>query len=221
METRRSKTEQVCDEVRLGLQLGRYVAGGRIDPDALATTFRTSLTPVRYALHRLAAEGVLEDHGRSGFRVPLPTEFELRDHYDWAEWLLSLASSLSRSNTRRHTERLEFKKRSGDVVALTRQLFDAIALAAGRPSLYSAVRLVNDKLGAIRRIERHLIHDAFEELSALHQLWLKRNVAGAKRALFEYHERRRKMVSQIVAASSCPHPHGRLALDAHLSTTNY
>ncbi|MCR6700945.1 MAG: GntR family transcriptional regulator [Dokdonella sp.] len=198
MEAKRSKVEQICDAIRLGLEKGRHIPGDRIDADALALKFRTSLTPVRYALYCLWTEDVLENHGRAGFCVPLLDEADLIDLYDSAESQLIPSCGIGHGPSKGTVGHLDLKKRNSDVVVLTRQLFGAMVFASGRRSLCMGMRIANGRLGSIRRIERKLIDDARGELISIHRLW-QRGDPGLRAALFEYHERRRRMAPKIVA----------------------
>lgn len=72
----------VYDGIRQSLVQGRFAPGEKLVLRQLAEEFGVSLTPVREALHRLIAEGVLtQEHSRS-VRVPVLSQervLELRD----------------------------------------------------------------------------------------------------------------------------------------------
>ena len=59
MDAIHSKSVFVYGQVRCALRSGRYAPGQRIDPAGLATEFKTSPTPVRFALYRLVGEGLV------------------------------------------------------------------------------------------------------------------------------------------------------------------
>lgn len=197
-----SKSAFLYGEIRRSLQSGRYLPGQRVDPATLAMEFHTSATPVRFALYRLVGEGLLEDHARSGFHVPLPNEVALRDLYDWMETLLVMACDTGVASATRKNDRIEVSSPDDDLVKLTWQLFDAIALATGRRSLHRAVKQANDRLAPIRRAAQGMVEDLFEELSGLNRHWRKRDMPALKSALHEYHERRKQLVPCIVSALS-------------------
>jgi len=198
MEAKHSKVEQICDAIRLGLQKGRYRPGVRIDPAPLAQKYRTSLTPVRSAFYCLCSDGVLEAHGRAGYRAPLPTEVSLRGQYNWMEFLLIQACNLTPADSE-PAGGPAFNRRGVDAVSLTRQLFDAIASGTQWPDLSREARLASDRLAAARHTERPFCKDALEELADINRLWLKRDLPCLRQALFEYHQRRRDLVPRIVA----------------------
>ncbi|HEY1076897.1 MAG TPA: hypothetical protein VGE51_09425 [Fontimonas sp.] len=198
MEAKHSKVEQICDAIRLGLQRGHYRPGVRIDPESLAQKHRTSLTPVRYAFYCLWSDGVLEDHGRAGYRAPLPTEVSLRGQYNWMEFLLIQSCNLTPVD-REPTAVPALNRRGVDVVVLTQQLFDAIASDTQWPDLSRSVQLANERLAATRHTERQFCKDALGELAEINRLWLKRDLPRFRQVLFEYHERRRALVPRLVA----------------------
>jgi DNA-binding GntR family transcriptional regulator len=66
----------VAAEVRAGILQGRYPLGSRIDQQALADELGASIIPVREALRRLEAEGLVKIYPRKGAFV---AEFPFQD----------------------------------------------------------------------------------------------------------------------------------------------
>jgi DNA-binding GntR family transcriptional regulator len=202
MDAIHSKSVFVYGRVKCALRSGRYAPGQRIDPATLAVEFHTSSTPVRFALYRLVGEALVVDHARDGLHVPLLTEVAMRDLYDWMERLLLMACDIGAVPAARKTEQLELASADDDLVKLTWQLFDAIALATAHGSLHHAVKQANDRLAPIRRAKQGLLEHSFEELSAMNQHWQSRDIPALKSALRDYHERRKQIVPRIVALLS-------------------
>lgn len=202
MDATHSKSAFVYGEVRCALRSGRYAPGQRVDPATLAVEFNTSPTPVRLALYRLVGEGLIVDQARGGLHVPLLTELALRDLYDWMERLLLMACDIGTAPTVQETGTLEITSADDDLVKLTWQLFDAIALTTGHRSLHHAVELANDRLAPIRRAKQGLLNHGFEELSELNRHWQARDLPALESALRDYHERRKQAVPNIVALLS-------------------
>ncbi len=195
-----SKSAFVYGQVRRALQSGRYVPGQRIDPASLAAEFRTSPTPVRFALYRLVGEGLLADHARNGLHVPLPTEVALRDLYDWMQRLLLMACDIGIAAAPRATEEpAPASAAEDDLVKRTWRLFDMIARATAHRSLHHAVKQANDRLAPIRRAKQTLIQDPEREFLALNRHWQQRDIAALRSVLRDYHERRKHLVPSIVA----------------------
>ncbi|MBD8881995.1 GntR family transcriptional regulator [Rhodanobacter sp. 7MK24] len=199
MDAIHSKSAFVYEQVRRALRSGRYAPGQRIDPTGLATEFKTSPTPVRFALYRLVGEALVVDHARGGLHVPLLTEVGMRDLYDWMERLLLMACDIGAAPAARKAERLEPVSADSDLAKSTWQLFDAIARATAHRSLHHAVKQANDRLAPIRRAKQGLLGHGFEELSELNRYWQTRDIPSLKSALRDYHERRKKIVPRIVA----------------------
>ncbi|KAF1721720.1 GntR family transcriptional regulator [Pseudoxanthomonas wuyuanensis] len=197
-----SKSAFLYAQIRRSLQSGRYVPGQRIDPATLAAEFKTSATPVRFALYRLVGEGQVADHARAGLHVPLPNEIALRDLYDWMERLLLMACDIGIAPVVRKPVKPELSSADDDLVKLTWQLFDAIAQATAHRSLHLAVRQANDRLAPIRRAKRGLFEHAYDELAELIHYWHKPDIPALKSALRGYHERRKQRVPCIVARLS-------------------
>lgn len=197
MDPVRSKTALLYSTVRRALQSGRYVPGERIDPGSLADEFHMSQTPVRCALYRLAGEGVIADHPRHGFQVPLPTELSLRDLYGWMEQLLIMACNSPARREMAPDSMLATV--DDDLPKRTWKLFDAIARSGGQWSLHQAVRRHNDRLAPIRRAKLELMTGGEEELDRLQQFFFAHDLQGLEQALRDYHAHRKQLVPQIVA----------------------
>lgn len=194
-----SKSVLIHGQIRRGLQSGRYLPGERIDPGTLAKDFRISPTPVRAALYRLVGEGLIADHARNGFHVPLLNEVAMRDLFDWMELLLLKACEMGISSSARRLPAFEMPGQDIDIVKATWQLFDAIARATSHRSLHQSVKRANDRLAPIRRAKPGLLDHRLEELSELIGLWQRRELAALSVSLQAYHARRKKLVPRIVA----------------------
>lgn len=210
MTTSHSKNAFLYDQLWLQLRSGQYAPGERIDPATLARQFRTSQTPVRFALCRLVGEDLLDDQAREGFHVPLPTELVLRDLYDWMRRLLAIACDIGFDSRTAESVPRGTLKPEDDLVTSTHQLFDSIALATGHLALYRAVQMTNGRLASIRRAKQGLLDHAFDELASLGKHWDKQDIPALRRALAEYHERRIRLVPKIVAVLGGAAPQVRL-----------
>lgn len=199
MDAIHSKSVIVYRQVKRAMRSGRYAPGERIDPSGLASEFKTSPTPVRFALYRLVGEALIVDHARDGLHVPLPNEVVLRNLYDWMERLLLMACDIGEEPRLRESKAQELATVDSDPVKLTWQLFDAIARSTAHGPLHRAVKQANDQLAPIRRAKQGLLEHDHEELSQLHQHWLARDIPALKSALHDYHEHRKQLVPCIVA----------------------
>ena len=94
-ERKRMSPGPTFDRVYLALKeqvaAGSFAPGDHLEPAVIGEDLNASITPVRDALHRLVGERIVEAPRNDGFRVPAPTEAELRDLYGWNRDLLDLA----------------------------------------------------------------------------------------------------------------------------------
>lgn len=70
---------RIFDMLRQDLLDGRFTAGDKLAISALRDHYDVSLSPLREALNRLAAYGLLEQENQRGFRVPRLSREELDD----------------------------------------------------------------------------------------------------------------------------------------------
>ncbi|MBY5925728.1 MULTISPECIES: GntR family transcriptional regulator [Halomonas] len=70
---------QVFHALKVDLIRGRFAAGEKLAISALKDRYEVGLSPLREALNRLAAYGLLEQHNQRGFRVPPLSADELED----------------------------------------------------------------------------------------------------------------------------------------------
>lgn len=82
MLERKSLCEQAYRLLAERIIGGRYLAGARLTEEALATEFGISRTPLREALRRLTAEGLIEPLPKRGLRVVAPTPEEVAELFD-------------------------------------------------------------------------------------------------------------------------------------------
>jgi DNA-binding GntR family transcriptional regulator len=202
-----SKSAFLYTQVLRALQSGDYAPGQRIDPATLARHFKTSATPVRFALYRLVGEGLIADHARNGLHVPLLNEVAMRDLYDWMQRLLLMACDIGPATNGRKNGKPDraASDHPDDVVQMTWELFESIAASTAHRSLHHAVRQANDRLATIRHAKQALVDDSHDELAALRRHWQDRDIAALKPAIRGYHERRKQLVPRIVALLSDQH----------------
>lgn len=75
----RSLTSTVFHLLRRSILFGQLEPGAKLKPGHLATQYRVSLSAIREALARLAAEGLLDSEDHRGFRVAKVSKEELLD----------------------------------------------------------------------------------------------------------------------------------------------
>jgi DNA-binding GntR family transcriptional regulator len=192
------------------LMSGSFAPGEHLEPAAIGEDLNSSITPVRDALHRLVGERIVEAPRNDGFRVPVPTEAELRDLYAWNRDLLELA-------LRRHAPAgagAMLYARQGEVqldhpvFQIVADLFARIARRSGNPEHEIAIENLNDRLSAIRIVETRLFADLDEELNGLCAHFADGDATGLKRAIAVYHRRRQRAAPDLLVASRLPRDRG-------------
>lgn len=78
----RSLNQQVYSALLAAIAERRITPGQRLLLDELAAQLKVSRTPIRVALTRLAAEGLIQPNGRQGFVVTILSASELLELYD-------------------------------------------------------------------------------------------------------------------------------------------
>ena len=171
----RTVTDQVYEQVRERIRSGSLEPGARIDQNALARTFGTSIVPVREALARLRADGLVRLVPHRGAFVESISPKELLDIYSTREILEEQAARLAAPNltdddlarlhqllddmenaTRRHDYEILF--------TLNRTFHFTIYAASGRRHLLQIIRQLWDQGDRYRRIYTELPERALHGL---------------------------------------------------------
>lgn len=189
---------------------GWFAPGDHLEPAALGEELNASITPVRDALHRLVGERIVEAPGHNGFRLPMPTEAELRDLYGWNQALLELALGRMRRNVSIDSTRpARNAPEDTAVIDGAAGLFRAIAGRSGSTELRLALEGLNDRLGPMRAAEAKLLDDLEGELALLSAAFVEGQMSALRRGLVAYHRRRQRRVPDLLTAARL-HP-GRAA----------
>lgn len=122
--------DSVYQGIRGSLICGRFAPGEKLLLRQLASEFEVSLTPVREALHRLIAEGVLtQEHSRS-VRVPILSKARVLELRDIRLSLEGLAAERAAANAtaadikvlERLAGEVEAARRAGDIAKDTQKV---------------------------------------------------------------------------------------------------
>lgn len=100
-----SSPDRIYRTILEGLYLGRYVHGQRLIEADLTREFKVARGPVREALSRLAAEGVVSLHLNRGAQIRSLTRAEARDILAVSETLVVLAAKLAAESMRSASNR--------------------------------------------------------------------------------------------------------------------
>ncbi|PWE27880.1 GntR family transcriptional regulator [Pararhodobacter marinus] len=114
----RDHVERIESALQDAIFEGRYADGERLDETRLATQFGVSRTPVREALRRLSATGLVEQHANRGVFVRQPGPVDL---YEMFQVMAELEAFCAR---------LACSRIAPDTVTALRHANDACAAAA-------------------------------------------------------------------------------------------
>jgi DNA-binding GntR family transcriptional regulator len=198
----------IYSELRRAIVLGRCLPGDRLELEALARRYGTSVTPVRDALQMLAQEELVTIKPRSGYFVTHITLKQLQDMLELRK-ILELAA-VERAATRITDEQLEELGRvhagyAGDddeacerYASENQRFHYLVARASGNEALADSINGLHDRLtrfmilcGTDDTMESH--HGQL--IKALHS----RDVTVARQVLLdEIEETRRVTVERVI-----------------------
>jgi DNA-binding GntR family transcriptional regulator len=92
--------DRLAASIQARVLSGEFASGSRLRQESLATEFGVSRTPVREALRKLQAAGIVQLEPRRGARVRGPSAREVREAYEVRAELEGLAASLAAARIR-------------------------------------------------------------------------------------------------------------------------
>ncbi|WP_460400747.1 GntR family transcriptional regulator [Actinophytocola sediminis] len=197
-----SRTERVHQRLRDDVLSGRITPRTRLAEGPLARQHRVSRTPVREALTRLAADGLIERRD-GAFFVVVPNLDELRDLYELQVTLelRGITRAIENPSVRHDHETLAIERDrwrelaahpphpDPDFVLRDESFHTELSRAAGNPALTEALRSVNQKVRRVRRYD-FLTQDRIAATSREHleitELTLAGDLDQAYVALYEH-----------------------------------
>ena len=177
-EEMRQAAAQAADAIRDAILAGRIPAGARIAELDLARQLSVSRTPIREALSRLAAEGLVELSPNRGARVASWTSEELREIFEVRLRLEPYAVSQAvpaavpgRARRARRPGPVDAGARPGPgpdgIVELNQRFHGLLIARAGSPALASALTSVTHAV-VVRRNFQHYSPGALARSLAHH-----------------------------------------------------
>jgi len=174
----RQAAAQAADAIRERILAGRIPAGARIAELDLARQLSVSRTPIREALSRLAAEGLVELSPNRGARVASWTSEELREIFEvrlrlepyavsQAVPLLSPAEIDELGDLAQAMLALGQDQASAEIVDLNQRFHGLLIARAGNPALASALTSVTHAV-VVRRNFQHYSPGALARSLAHH-----------------------------------------------------
>ena len=157
------RRDRAYEELKKRLLLGDFPFNLRLGEERLATLLGVSRTPVREALMRLHAEGLVSTHPEGGYRPTTPDIAAAHDLYE-VRMALELQALRRPAETGQHhdpavLEPLRDEWRALQVeepdpdpgfVSLDEDFHERLAGASGNPSLADLLRIVNERIRVVR-----------------------------------------------------------------------
>ncbi|HVF13349.1 MAG TPA: GntR family transcriptional regulator [Acidimicrobiales bacterium] len=157
------RRDQAYDELKRGLLVGDFPLHQRLGEERLAALLGVSRTPVREALLRLHAEGLIGPHSEGGYRPIAPDVDQVHDLYEVRMALelqaLRRPAALGRTHDldalqSLHGEWLLLAESPPEpdpgFVTLDEDFHVRLAAASGNPSLADLLRVVNERIRVVR-----------------------------------------------------------------------
>ncbi len=197
---RRSLKDEVLDKVKKFIITGRYLPGQRIVIDSLAKELGVSVTPVREALHYLAAQGLLNIEPHRGFLVRKWSEKEIEDLLSLKCYLEKLAVRLFIERgyeenigiLREKVDEMKIVFESGDVERMEKcnaEFHAIIVKGSGNEELCRVVDSLSEKLHYVRIYSISFpgrFEESFKEHMKIYEAIERRDVALAEERVEEH-----------------------------------
>lgn len=199
-------------ELKRRLLAGEYPIGARLGEERLAAQLSVSRTPVREALFRLHAEGLVRRASDGGFEPVVPDVAAIRHLYAVREGLELLGlQSPARNGATHDLDRLRElqddwltlagdpePQASPDFVLLDESFHLALAEAAGNPVLADHLRQVNERIRIVRMqdfLSADRVVRTIEEHLGIVAAVLDGDLAEAERRFVDHLDRSKAVVS--------------------------
>jgi DNA-binding GntR family transcriptional regulator len=157
------RRDRAYEELKKRLLLGDFPVNLRLGEERLASLLGVSRTPVREALMRLHAEGLVSAHPEGGYRPTTPDIAAVHDLYE-VRMALELQALRRPAETGQDHDpdvmeplRDEWRALQGaepepdpGFVSLDEDFHERLAGASGNPSLADLLRIVNERIRVVR-----------------------------------------------------------------------
>lgn len=196
-----SNVDRVYRALKQRILSGHYSLGSRIDTQAVADDYGTSVTPVRDAVQRLVGERLLEALPHGGFQAPTVTAPALLDLYDWNGRLAQLAAKLPASTDEPLARLLDVSASTDspeNFSSVTASLYSVLARRSGNHAHQREIAQLNDSLHVARLAEAQTLKDPYGELHRLVKTLDSHRGRAISDRLTAYHQRRRQQLLEIV-----------------------
>lgn len=196
--------ERLYHDLKRQLMAGAFPPGAQIIVQQAAEYHRTSISPVRDALHRLVGERLVETHGKGGFTVPLLSVERVTHLYAWhADLVRVLIKAMTSSDPIGDFPGGAIGGPNEDWpmgASMTAELFARLGACSPNPEHLHAIVGLSDRLHSIRLHESR-IGDVVGELAVLWNVTRSGHKESIRAAMRLYHRRRISNVRKLCEAA--------------------
>jgi DNA-binding GntR family transcriptional regulator len=210
VDTSQSVVESLFEKMRAHIIDGRFAPGQRLIEADLTAQFKISRGPLREAVRRLAAEGLVDITHNRGARVKRLDRSEVIALYEVREVMEGLAARLAaeRANTAERTAiKAIFKDmakalKANDVrgyIGLNSGFHALIMQAARNPALEAAIKRLQTPVLRVQfesMMTTDVASESFEEHRNIVDAIIDKNAEQAERLMRHHIRRSREMISQ-------------------------
>lgn len=139
-----SSPDVVVDSIKLGILLGRFVPGQRLIEADLTRDYKVSRGPVREALKRLSAEGVVALSRHRGAYIRLLTRREVIELLQVLQAVVGLGVRLATVRMKKKTELRARLKTAFDKLSEHGPLGDRVLQSMDRNAFYDTIFEIGD-----------------------------------------------------------------------------
>jgi len=195
----KSLNETAYEIIRDKILKGEFALGSRLREDLLAEEISMSRTPVREAINRLVADGLIINHVRKGLYLIQPEDREIEEYIDIRNALEKLAVETCIGNLteehgaeiRGNLEKFKAAFDRGDYDkcnVLDADFHETIARISGNKKLLKLLKEFSVFFQLVRRAEkrthpREKNEQTFNEHSAIAKAIFERDLEAARRAV--------------------------------------
>ncbi len=210
MNASQSVVERLFDRMRVHIIEGRFAPGQRLVEADLTEQFKISRGPLREAIRRLAAEGLVDIMHNRGARVKRLDQTEVIALYEVREVMEGLAARLAaqRANSTEHKaiksafNDMEKALKADDVrkyIALNSVFHALIMTAARNPALEAAITRLQTPVLRVQfesMMTQDVVSESFEEHRAIVDAIINKDSEKAELLMRHHIQRSREIISQ-------------------------
>ena len=220
MQDHLSTVELIAENIRDGIRSGRYMAGQRLIEAEITSELAVSRGPVREAMRRLSAEGLIEIAHHQGARIRRLSQSDVLSLFEIRELLEGLAARLVAeqiSNAkglakilRAHKRDMQRASKHADIeryVQLNREFHDLLVTNSGNPHLPALIANLQTQVMRFQfrsLLDLKAVQQSEKEHEKIVDAVLKGDGAQAEKAMRQHVRRSRDLIMRLPQSMFAP-----------------